>query len=650
MNIGKEYPPKQTFDIDDTSIIDEDDVAVIMPVLENSVYPIVDEDLEDQHIHDQLPSVEEAKAKLPHKSIDHGKKRRLCYIAMGITTVILFIIIVAVASGNKKTSTKSVGSFQEVSDFLVSNGISTSPAMTAQKSPERLAATFVADGRWYHAGMSKPRILRFLERYVLALIYYETNGPQWTKHYKFLSALDHCEWGETMSHPAGNFVKGVECDRNGRVIGLDLSNNNLTGYHITEQIQIFGQMQRLHLYKNRLGGGLPHSIKSMAKLKSIGLMDTGIGGTIPDWIGDLTQLTTLALSGNEVHGSVPFSLSKLTNLRILGLDGLGLTGSINPFKGLKKLEALYLEDNALTGNLHGDLWPAIRELDVSNNLLGGTIPSLLFQHRYLTILNVNHNLFGGSFPDDILLNKLEYVNMQNNDLVGTVSDRIGYMTNLKHFDISLNGFTGSMPDTISALTGLQSLNTSGNKFTSGRMMDLSMLSNLHSLSMKGNNFIGDIPESLVRLSNLRTMDLDGNHLSGRIPTRFGTMVRLEHLLLNRNDLTGTIPRELSKLTGLKVLLLDGNNLRGNANAICDASTNVLVHFIADCASGGSDGNSKPEVDCTCCTMCCSDDDPDCNNKAWMPEYDLKYVYGFIRQEEYGSSLEETPQNWGEISK
>lgn len=649
MSFNKEYPPKESFDVDDISI-DEDDVAVIVPM--EDVTPVSDDDLEDQHIHDQLPSVEEAKANLPHRPMDGGRKRKPCFIAAGITTLILLITIIAAAAGknnkNKKSKSHEIqGRFKQVADFLVNNGIATLPSMQEKTSPQRLAAIFVADADLYQASMAESNLLRFLERYLLALIYYETNGPEWTNHFNFLSARDHCEWTETVVRPAGTFVKGVECDTHGRVIGLDLSNNNLNGYHINEEIQLFSKLEKLHLYKNKLGGAIPYTMKGLKNLKSLGLMDAGIKGTIPDWIGDLTQLTTLALSQNEFHGSIPSSITKLSDLRILGLDGLGLTGNIQHIKGFLKLEALYLEDNTLTGSLSSNSWPVLRELDVSNNLLDGSVPSMIFHHKYLTVLDLHNNLFYGNFPDDIVSNEnLEFLSMQHNAMVGPVSDRIGFLKNLKHFDISMNGFTGTIPDTIQELSSLQSLATSGNDFSQQPMMDLSMLSDLRDLSMKGNNMIGSLPESLGMLTNLQLMDLDGNSFSGSIPTWFRLLVRLDHLLLNRNELTGTIPKELSNLHGLKVLLLDGNNLSGTATEICDAPIG-LVHFIADCYPG-RDG-SKPEVECRCCTMCCSDDDLECNNKSWLSTYDPKYQYGYIRQE-YTYSLDQAPENWSKVAR
>jgi Leucine-rich repeat (LRR) protein len=652
--MSKSYPPKETFndaDVDAISLdgdafsLDEDDAAIVVSADDVTVH-----DLEDQHIHDQLPSVEELKARVEHQPVNSGKKRKIFLVASGLAVLVALITIIAVAVSKTSHSTSNTeiqGRLAEVENLLFENGISTLPALRERRSPQRLAAAFVADGDLFQAEMTGSGYNKFIERYVLAVLYYEFDGPEWTNNYNFLSARDHCEWSVVVSRPAGDFIKGVECNAEGRVIGLDLSNNNLNGYHIPNEIQHLKYMQKLHMHNNKLGGNIPYYMKEMKHLKSIGLMDAGLVGSIPEWFGDMTQLTTLALSQNEFHGSIPSSIAKLSDLRILGLDNLGLSGNIRPVKGLKKLEALYLEDNTLTGNLSSDMWPVIRELDVSNNMLDGSIPSSLFQHKHLTVLDLHQNLMIGSFPDDIVSqDTLEYVSLQRNSLTGPVSDRIGFLRSLKHLDISFNGLTGTLPNTIKELTSLRYLTTSGNNFSEQPMMDLSMMTDLQDLAMKGNNMIGTIQESLAMLSNLQLLDLDGNKLTGQIPTYFGLMRSLDHLLLNRNQLTGTLPSELGNLHGLKVFLVDGNNITGSAHDICSAPI-ALSHFTADCYPG-RDG-SKPELECRCCTLCCSDDDPQCNDKAWTSNYDPKYQYGYIRQD-YTYSVDQAAEGWSKVAK
>merc|ERR1712066_977178 len=151
-------------------------------------------------------------------------------------------------------------------------------------------------------------------------------------------------------------------------------------------------------------------------------------------------------------------------------------------------------------------------------------------------------------------------------------------------------------------------------------------------------------------SSLQLLDLDGNDLSGSIPTWYGLMTNLHALMLNRNELTGTIPDALTKLDKLKVLLLDGNNLTGSAKGICASPMGLkLDHFIADCYPGRS-GVEPAEVDCRCCTLCCNDDDPDCNNRSWETDSFTKFKsIGYI-EADYNFNLDQAPEGWSKKAK
>jgi len=425
---------------------------------------------------------------------------------------------------------------------------------------------------------------------------------------------------------------------------MDLSNNNVDSDSIPYEVSFLTRLEKLHLFGNPLRGAFPNIYK-MSNLKSIGLMDTEIGGTIPNDIGYMSKLTTLAIGRTKMGPQIPRTISNLSNLRILGLDGLGLTGGIQYLLNLKKLEALYLEDNNLSGDFSAQNWSNMKELDVSNNMLTGSIPDSMVQNTNLQVLDLHANDFFGYFPTEIFTNdSLEYFSIHKNRFVGTLSDRIGFLKNLKHLDVSSNLLTGTLPDTIGLLTHLVSLNTSGNSFTRRPFGDfLSPLQSLQEISMKGNMLTGTIPEYIANLHYLKLLDLDGNELKGTISTYIGILKNLQALMLNRNYLSGTIPTELNKLERLSILLLDGNNLKGKTNEICHNPKPQLKHFVTDCypSSMNEDG---PEVECRCCTLCCNDENIHCNNKDWSSSYDPKSHYGFIRPS-FDFSVGEAPEGW-----
>jgi Leucine-rich repeat (LRR) protein len=619
----------KTFDLDDDDeaaiIIESDDLVAI--------------DVGDaEQMHDQLPSVEEMKTRSSTDpsvvAANRARTQKRCLLGFGsifFVAMLLVAIVVPVKNNKSKSAGTSyatlTGRTAEVIDFLFSEGVSPLPALKDLYMAEHRAAAFVADGDLYQIEMGP----KMIERYVLSLFYYYFDGPDWTYSYNFLSARDHCEWHRIEQRPEGTILKGVKCNEEGYVTGLDLSDNKLHGKHMPDEIQWLKQIEAFHIQKNHIGGQIPPSFSKLNKLKSLGMMDLGLSGTIPEFFGSMTALTTLALSKNDFYGSIPASFSKLSNIRLLGLDGNNLSGNINPLKSLNQLEALFLSDNKLTGQIENASWGKVKEFDVSNNMLDGTIPSSMINNPNMVVFDIGHNLFYGQFPKDIKSNDaLQYLNLHGNVLTGTLSDRIGYLSNLKHFDVGEMNLTGYIPDTLSQLKKLEYLYTSGNPFSPQRVPSLQELANLRDLQMKGNHLTGALPDWLAELTSLQLLDLDSNELSGSIPTYFGLLRNLHSLLLNRNKISGSIPSELANMKSLKILLLDGNDLTGGADAICKAESSGLdlAHFIADCYPGQE--GEAPELECRCCTMCCSDSDPNCNNKKWTANYDPEYQYGFFR--------------------
>lgn len=627
-----------------------------------------DDDEGNYNIHDQLPSVEEVKASnayLPTLRLlakGHRRKLFLTVAASALVAVLLSVTIsVSVFKNQNKHKNKikppvetphvaatPENRFKQTVKFVFDHKISTIPNLENPRSPEFKAAQFMSGGDGYNLTPGDDFFgdqgQRFLERYILALFYYQTGGLHWNDNYNFLMNIDHCKWNKRYTTPAGTFIRGVQCNEDGFIVDMDLSNNNLDADSIPYEVKGLKHLEKLHLFGNPLRGRFP-DILEMKSLKSIGFMKTEISGTIPNGIGYMSQLTTLALGGTKMGPQIPRSMSSLKNLRILGLDGLGLVGGIKSLLHLTKLEALYLEDNHLSGDLTDQKWTNMKELDLSNNIITGAIPDSMMQNTNLQVLDLNNNDFWGIFPTEIFTNDaMQYLNIHNNRFMGTLSDRIGFLKNLKHLDVSKNLLEGTLPDTIGLLSHLVSLNTSGNSFKRQRLGNFyAQLSNLQELSMKGNMLTGTLPEYLANFHKLKLLDLDGNQLKGTISTYIGILNDLQALMLNRNFLSGTIPSELNNLNKLSILLLDGNNLKGKTTELCRDTKPALKHFVTDCYPSmlNEDG---PEVECRCCTLCCNDENTNCNNKDWSSSYDPKSHYGFIRTA-FDFSLDQAPEGW-----
>ena len=115
--------------------------------------------------------------------------------------------------------------FEETISFIFQHHVSTLPNLKAPASPEYRAAQFIAGGDAYKAPMGdfwSPEGRQFLERYILALFYYQTAGAKWDDSHKFLTPIDHCNWNTKYTTPAGTVIHGVQCNDDGFVVDIDL--------------------------------------------------------------------------------------------------------------------------------------------------------------------------------------------------------------------------------------------------------------------------------------------------------------------------------------------------------------------------------------------------------------------------------------------
>ena len=110
-------------------------------------------------------------------------------------------------------------------------------------------------------------------------LYDTTGGPNWTRRKNWLSDRPLGEW------------QGVELDGQGRVGGLILANNGLTG-PIPAALGSLSNLAILNLHQNALTGTIPAELGNLTDLRSLLLSENGLTGTIPRELGDLANLRT----------------------------------------------------------------------------------------------------------------------------------------------------------------------------------------------------------------------------------------------------------------------------------------------------------------------------------------------------------------------
>ena len=261
------------------------------------------------------------------------------------------------------------------------------------------------------------------DREALIALYNSTGGSGWTNNDGWDSAQGLSTWF------------GVTLLGNGRVVGLDLADNNLRGT-VPAKLATLTELASLDLSGNQLRGVIPLELRGLSHLTSLDLSANRFSGAIPPELGRLSPLTSLDLSGNRLNGPIPPELGDLGSLRELYLNDNRLNGPIPPELGdLGFLRELYLNDNQLTGEIPAELGDLgfLRELYLNDNQLTGEIPAELGDLSSLTQLSLRNNRLSGAIPASLGNLFLGYARFANNAFTGCVPNGLRYLLTQPEF-------------------------------------------------------------------------------------------------------------------------------------------------------------------------------------------------------------------------
>ena len=133
--------------------------------------------------------------------------------------------------------------------------------------------------------------------------------------------------------------------KDGKVVGLDLSNNNLQG-RIPITIGNLKNLESLNLSENKISGRIPGLFRKFKNLKEVNFENNQLVGNIPNTINKLQNLEELNLSNNKLEGALPKTINELGKLSTLALANNDFNGDIPAgMENLKKLKKLYLSNN-----------------------------------------------------------------------------------------------------------------------------------------------------------------------------------------------------------------------------------------------------------------------------------------------------------------
>ncbi|GLJ28297.1 hypothetical protein SUGI_0556170 [Cryptomeria japonica] len=411
---------------------------------------------------------------------------------------------------------------------------------------------------------------------------------------------------------------------------LYLGVNSLTGT-IPSSIENMSALVELQLTENELYGPIPRELCMLTRLRILHLNGNNLSGTIPSSLTNLSKLNNLVLSRNHISGNIPWEIgTKLSDLKFLSLWGNQLSGNIpNSLGNCSSLEVLWLQINQLGGTVPMELGKLnlLTQFKLqSNQLVSDSSHTLAFltaltNCSHLQKINIRNNHFTGMLPPSIgqLSSNLYSLNLSFNMISGSIPQQIANLTNLTYLNLGNNLFSGNIPSGIKRFHVLEELYLQRNNLEGAIPSEIGQMQHLGLLSLHHNQLSGKIPDSICQSQQLRRVYLHHNKLSGEIPVSLEGCQKLElldlsynklggkipveviaslknlafYLNLSWNYLQGTLPREMSKIVMAQAIDISGNRLTGvipislgdcTALELLNLSHNAFVGQIPDSLS------------------------------------------------------------------
>ncbi|XP_047152699.1 receptor-like protein kinase BRI1-like 3 [Vigna umbellata] len=265
----------------------------------------------------------------------------------------------------------------------------------------------------------------------------------------------------------GEIPEGI-CVKGGNLENLILNNNFISG-SIPKSIANCTNMIWVSLASNRLTGAIPSGIGKLNVLAILQLGNNSLSGRIPPEIGKCGKLIWLDLNSNNLTGNIPFELADQAGLVIPGkvsgkqfafVRNEGGTscrgaGGLVEFEDIRteRLEGFPMVHSCPLTRIYSG-WTvytfssngSMIYLDLSYNLLSGTIPGNLGGMAYLQVLNMGHNRLSGNIPDSFGgLKVIGVLDLSHNSLNGSIPGSLQSLSFLSDLDVSNNNLTGSIP-------------------------------------------------------------------------------------------------------------------------------------------------------------------------------------------------------------
>ena len=258
----------------------------------------------------------------------------------------------------------------------------------------------------------------------LESFYRELDGPSWVCHDKWCSDAPFFEWygvkacnvvSKALFGDDGNTYFGTD-DR----WTLDLAGNNMRGRIPEEFWKACGCFQSIRICNEYLPESSFPDYVWNENLLSLDLSMSFMGVSLTS-IAQATNIQSLSLQACQVSG-IPAGITSCSHLRELNLRECGLSGTLPSSLGsLSELEVLLLDHNME---------------------LCGTLPESFYNLTNLKAFDIGSTRIGGAITKSISrLIRLEEFYIAGCEFEGTIPEEFGELENLAAYDFQGNYFT-----------------------------------------------------------------------------------------------------------------------------------------------------------------------------------------------------------------
>ncbi|KAG7657371.1 Malectin domain [Arabidopsis suecica] len=209
----------------------------------------------------------------------------------------------------------------------------------------------------------------------------------------------------------GNRLSGPFPPQLGQITTLTdvIMESNLFTGQLPPNLGNLRSLKRLLISSNNITGRIPESLSNLKNLTNFRIDGNSLSGKIPDFIGNWTRLVRLDLQGTSMEGPIPASISNLKNLTELRITDLrGPTSPFPDLQNMTNMERLVLRNCLIREPIPeyiGTSMTMLKLLDLSSNMLNGTIPDTFRSLNAFNFMYLNNNSLTGPVPQFILDSK-----------------------------------------------------------------------------------------------------------------------------------------------------------------------------------------------------------------------------------------------------